>query len=98
MRGPMVGSTPSPVAIPNYLVQSILVTIFCCVPLGIPAIIFASQVNGKIAAGDIQGATESSRKAKMWCWRTFWIGLVANILAFAVNFAAGFAEAYAGAQ
>ena len=65
--------TPYPSAmsaanIPNYLVQSILVTLFCCIPLGIVAIINAAQVNNKITAGDMAGAMEASRKAKMWCW------------------------------
>ena len=62
--------------IPNYLVHSIIVTVLCCLPLGIPAIIFAAQVNGKIQAGDIQGAMESSRKAKMWVWWSFGTGFV----------------------
>ena len=53
-----------PQHIPNYLVQAILVTIFCCLPLGIVAIIFAAQVNGKVAAGDIVGAQSSSRTAR----------------------------------
>ena len=53
-----------PQHIPNYLVQAILVTIFCCLPLGIVAIIFAAQVNGKVAAGDIAGAQSSSRTAR----------------------------------
>lgn len=66
--------------IPNYLVQAILVTIFCCLPLGIPAIVFAAQVNGKLSAGDITGAQDSSRKAKMWCWITFGVGLGLAIL------------------
>lgn len=68
------------VKVPNYLTQAIIVTILCCVPLGIPAIVFASQVNGKIGAGDIQGAMESSRKAKMWCWISFVTGLVIGII------------------
>jgi uncharacterized membrane protein YvbJ len=64
-----------PAQIPNYLVQAILVTIFCCLPFGIVAIVFAAQVNGKLQAGDINGAMESSRKAKMWSWLGFGIGL-----------------------
>lgn len=55
-------------AVPNYLTQAILVTIFCCLPFGIPAIVFASQVNGKLQMGNLAGARESSRKAKLWCW------------------------------
>ena len=54
-----------PQHIPNYLVQAILVTIFCCLPLGIVAIIFAAQVNGKVAAGDITGAQSASRTARI---------------------------------
>jgi ribosomal protein L40E len=72
--------------VPNYLVQAILVTIFCCLAFGIPAIVFAAQVNGKLAAGDYQGAVEASKKAKMWCWISFWVGLGIGViyLAFAI--------------
>ena len=69
-----------PEKIPNYLVPSIFLTLFCCLPLGIPAILFSAQVNGKIKAGDIQGAMRSSRKAKMWCWLSFGVGLAVSIL------------------
>jgi hypothetical protein len=53
--------------IPNYLVPSILVTLFCCIPFGIAAIVYAGQVNTKLAAGDIDGARKSSDLAKRWC-------------------------------
>jgi hypothetical protein len=69
--------------IPNYLVQSILVTLFCCLPFGIVAIVFAAQVNGKIQAGDIQGAMSTSKTAKMWCWISFGVGLAVIIVYFA---------------
>lgn len=75
-----MGDNSSIGRIPNYLVQSILVTIFCCLPLGIPAIIFASQVNTKAQAGDIPGALESSRKARMFCWIAFGLGLFFQII------------------
>ena len=67
--------TPEGRQVPNYLVQAILVTIFCCLPFGIPAIVFAAQVNGKLAAGDYTGAEEMSRIAKLWCWISFGVGL-----------------------
>lgn len=66
--------------IPNYLVQSILVTVLCCLPLGIPAIVFAAQVDGKKAAGDIAGAQEASKKAKLFCWLAFGLGLAGMII------------------
>ena len=59
--------TPS-VDVPNYLVFAILATVLCCLPAGIPAIVYAAQVNGKLQAGDIAGAQAASRNAKMWCW------------------------------
>jgi hypothetical protein len=61
--------------VPNYLVPAII-SIFCCWPLAIPAIIFATQVNGKVAAGDIAGAQDSSKKAKMFSFIAIGLGLV----------------------
>lgn len=55
----------APATVPNYLVPAIL-SVFCCWPLAIVAIIFAAQVNGKVAAGDIPGAMDASKKAKMF--------------------------------
>lgn len=69
-----------PQKIPNYLAQSILVTLFCCLPFGIAAIVYAAQVNTKIQAGDIQGALAASKKAKMWGWISFGIGLAGGII------------------
>ena len=50
----------------NYLVESILVTIFCCLPFGIAGIVYASQVNSKFASGDYEGAIKASEDAKKW--------------------------------
>jgi len=63
-------------SIPAYLPQAILVTLCCCVPFGIPAIVFAAQVNAKLAAGDVNGAMASSRRARIWCWVGFGSGLL----------------------
>jgi len=59
---------------PNYLAFAILVTIFCGKIFGIVAIIFAAQVNSKWSAGDIAGATNASRNAKLWAWISFATG------------------------
>jgi Interferon-induced transmembrane protein len=53
--------------IPNYLVPSILVTLFCCWLLGIPAIVYAAKVNSLIAVGDYEGARSASNTAKTLC-------------------------------
>lgn len=78
--GGSFGAPPPAGSIPNYLVQSIIVTLCCCLPLGVVAIIFAMQVNSKLAVGDIAGAREASAKAKMFCWIAFGLGLVVTIL------------------
>src|ERR1051325_6900915 len=67
-------------SVPNYLVQSILVTLCCCLPGGIVALIFAAQVNSKLAAGDVAGAEAASRNAKMWCWISFGIGVLGALI------------------
>jgi Interferon-induced transmembrane protein/zinc-ribbon domain len=66
---------PPGATVPNYLVFAILATVFCCLPTGIPAIIFAAQVNGKLQAGDVAGAQAASNNAKIWCWVSFGLGL-----------------------
>lgn len=53
----------------NYLVWSILVTLFCCLPLGIVAIVKSTQVSGLWAQGryaEAQAAADSAKKFVMW--------------------------------
>ena len=66
---------PPSATIQNYLVFAILTTVLCCLPAGIPAIVYAAQVNGKLQAGDVVGAKAASDNAKMWCWISFGLGL-----------------------
>ena len=63
---------------PSYLVYAILTTIFCCLPFGIVAIVYAAQVNSYWETGKCEKAAELSRKAKTWCWVAFICGVVAN--------------------
>jgi len=72
--------------VPNYLVQSILVTLFCCLPLGIAAIVYAAQVNGKLQAGDMAGAMAASKNAKLFCWISFWIGVGGTLIWIVIVF------------
>jgi Interferon-induced transmembrane protein len=66
------------------LVWAILSTLFCCLPLGIVSIVFAAQVNTKLAAGDVAGARESADKAKKWAIYSViaWVVLVVLYLIF----------------
>ncbi len=61
--------------IPNYLVHAILVTIFCCLPFGIVAIVYAAQVDGKLGVGDYAGARLASDNAKKWALVALFCGL-----------------------
>jgi len=58
--------TPRPPKPDNYLVWAILVTLLCCIPLGIVAIVFATQVDSKYALGDDAGAAQASKQARLW--------------------------------
>lgn len=64
----------------NYLVESILVTIFCCLPLGIVGIINAAKVNSAWASGDYDGAQHAADEAKKWTKWGFIIGLVGVVV------------------
>jgi len=77
---PPIGAAPN---IPSYLWQSIVLTLCCCLPFGVVAIVFSSQVNSKLSAGDVAGAMEASRKARMWCWIAFAVGAVFAVLQLA---------------
>lgn len=76
------------VEVKSGLVQAILVTLFCCLPFGIVAIVYAARVSGLVAAGDFAGAQEAARKSNMWSWISFGAGLVANIILIIINVAA----------
>lgn len=63
----------------NYLVWSILVTIFCCLPLGIWSIVCSSRVNKEWDRGNYVGANEESKKAKTWIIISAILGLIGNV-------------------
>jgi len=67
-------SSGTPTTVPNYMIPAII-SLFCCWPLAIVAIIFAAQVNGKVAAGDMQGAMDASKKAKLFSYISIGVGL-----------------------
>ena len=64
----------------NWLVESILVTIFCCLPFGIAGIVNAANVNSSIAAGDYEGALRASKEAGKWTKIGFFVGIGVVVL------------------
>ena len=101
MPYPGEGAYRETVNVPNYLVQAILLTICgaltsCCYFAGIPAlatgivaIVFASQVDGRVRTGDIDGAIDSSRKARTWCWVSFVVLISVVLLGILLIFVLG---------
>ena len=65
---------------PNYLWQSIVVMLVCCLPLGIPALVFSTKVGPAHASGDHAAALDASKKAKLWCIIALVSGLVGIVL------------------
>ena len=66
--------------VPNHMTKAIIV-LLCCNPLfGIIALIFATQVDGKNAAGDQAGAMSASKTADLMCN----IGILLAVLGFFV--------------
>lgn len=70
---------PAPEVIPplpkTWLVESILVTLFCCLPFGIVGIIKASQVESLYRVGRYNESEQASREAGKWVKLSFFIGL-----------------------
>lgn len=64
----------------NYLVYSILTTLFCCLPFGLVGIVKSAQVSSKYQSGDYEGAVQASRDAKKWSMIALICGLVWYLL------------------
>lgn len=74
----------------NYVFPAVMVTLCCCMPFGIVAIIFAASALSKQSSGDFLGAREAASKARMFCWLAFIVGVSLNIILLVVYGAAGF--------
>ncbi len=64
----------------SYLVQSILVTIFCCLPFGLLGIFKACKVNSLYAEGKYQAAKKASKDARSYVRWGVGLALVAAII------------------
>jgi len=80
---PPAGQAPN-----NFLAWSILVTLFCCLPFGIVAIVKSSQVNGLWAQGRYAEAQASADSAKKWVIWAAVAGVVVAII-YAILMATG---------
>lgn len=59
----------------SWMVESILVLIFCCLPFGIVGVVYASKVSGLYQTGHYAEAEQASRDAGKWTKIGFFCGL-----------------------
>lgn len=71
----MVDEIP-PMKPSNWLWQSIIATILCCLPFGIVGIIFAVKVDSLYFKGQYAESERMAQKAKVWTLVAFVVGLV----------------------
>ena len=64
----------------TWMAESILVTIFCCLPFGIAGIVFAAKVSSLYAAGQYEEAVEASNDAAKWTKIGFFVGLAVMVI------------------
>ncbi len=64
----------------NYLVWAILVTLFCCLPFGVAAIVYSSRVDSEWNAGRYEAAKAAAASAKKWSLIGAGIGAAAVLI------------------
>jgi hypothetical protein len=84
---------PQPTPPDNGLVWAILVTIFCCVPFGIVAIVKAASVNSLWNAGNYDKANEAAASARKWCWIAFICGIISCLASAGISLSSGIMSA-----
>jgi hypothetical protein len=81
---PPVTPTPGPVPFEkppkNWLIESILVTILCCLPFGIVGIIHATKVESLWNSGQRDLANKAAQDAAKWTKIGFICGIVGIVL------------------
>jgi len=74
--GAGASATAGAATIDTWLWQSIVVTVLCCMPLGIVGIVMASQAQTAIGQGDLVTAAAKAKQAKTFSLIGAGIGLV----------------------
>jgi hypothetical protein len=94
---PPPSSATAPATIPNNMVMAIIATVVsvmgCCLPHGLVSLMFAMQVGKKEAAGDLDGARNAAKQAKMWAWISIIVGALSLVLSLIFGVFAGIMSA-----
>ncbi len=75
-------SNPRKVGLALPIVATVVSVIFCCLPIGLGAILYASSANQKYAIGDGEGGKRAEASAKVWLWITLVLGGISAIGSF----------------
>jgi Interferon-induced transmembrane protein. len=80
----------------TWLLESVLATLFCCLPCGIVGIIYAAKVESNWYAGRKEIALNASKTAKTWTLVAFFSGIaiIALYLLFFVIIGLGTAASF----
>ncbi|NLN77743.1 MAG: hypothetical protein GX141_02355 [Armatimonadetes bacterium] len=70
------------VAIKDFFVESLLVTLFCCLPFGIIALVFSSQAKSRLSVGDYVGAQSAANSAKTFVQIGLGLALATAFISF----------------
>ncbi len=73
---PSIGRQPEEPCPPTYVGWSVAATILCCIPLGIPAIIFSAMVKSAYYRGEIAKARRYSNLAQWFIILAITLGVV----------------------
>lgn len=78
-----LGAQVTSIAVPpvsSHLLFAMMTTLFCCLPLGMVSLVYASQVQPRVARGDYLGAQLASQRARTWAVLSFVVGLLTILL------------------
>lgn len=79
---------PVKIAPRTWLVESILITVLCCLPFGIVGIVYASKVSSLLKFGKYDEAMVASKEAGKWVKIGFFTGLIGIVLYLIIVFLA----------
>jgi len=78
------GDDVGPLPPSNNLLGSVLVTIFCCLPFGIVAIIYGLQVGPKFKKGDEDAAQHAADMSEKWMYAGVGAAILLALIRFAI--------------
>jgi hypothetical protein len=74
------GFSGDPSEIDSHMGFAIFSTLCCCLPTGIAAIVFASQVSKHVRNGNYEEAQKCADRAQLFCWISIGLGLFSNVI------------------